>query len=198
MWRSRAFACDSSIHVTPLHPQRDAVIYARLIHMSHVCLIHTCDSSTCVEHMWMGHTCEWGTRVTCEWAYILWYVHTPSWMQWVIHREFVTIYLCASVTCHTCTPPHVCNHAYTLTHTGGVRVQHIATHCNTLQHTATHCNTLQHTATHCNTLQHTATHSHTQEELACSTLQHVATNCNTLQHTATHCNTLTHTGGVSM
>ena len=34
------------------------------------------------------------------------------------------------------------------------RVQHTATHCNTLQHTATHCNTLEHTATHCNTLQH--------------------------------------------
>jgi len=44
------------------------------------------------------------------------------------------------------------------------RVQHTATHCNTLQHTATHCNTPQHTATHCNTLQHTAifaSHLHT-------------------------------------
>ena len=38
------------------------------------------------------------------------------------------------------------------------KLQHTATHCNTLQHTATHCNTLQHTATHCTTLQHTATH----------------------------------------
>jgi len=38
----------------------------------------------------------------------------------------------------------------------GEKVQHTATHCNTLQHTATHCNKLQHTATHCNTLQYTS------------------------------------------
>jgi len=77
------------------------------------------------------------------------------------------------------------------------RLQHSATHCNTLQHTATQfiCSTSQEilrkcatyaylppTATHCNTLQHTATH--------CNTLQHTATHCNTLQHTATHSNKL--------
>jgi len=66
-----------------------------------------------------------------------------------------------------------------------VRLQHTATHCNTLQHTATHCNTLQHTATHCNTLQYTA--------IQCNILQHTATHCNTLHHTATHCNTRKHT-----
>ena len=38
------------------------------------------------------------------------------------------------------------------------KLQHTATHCNTLQNTATQCNTLQHTAQHCNTLQNTATH----------------------------------------
>ena len=75
------------------------------------------------------------------------------------------------------------------------RLQHTATHCNTLQHTATHCNTLQHTATHCNTLQHTATHCNTLsisrwEAGTLLTLQYTATHCNTLQHTATHCNTL--------
>jgi len=48
-----------------------------------------------------------------------------------------------------------------------MRVNHTATHCNTLQLTATH---LQHTATHCNTLQHTAitaTHCNTLYQLAC-------------------------------
>ena len=38
-----------------------------------------------------------------------------------------------------------------------LRLQHTATHCNTLRNTATHCNTLQHTATHCNTATLTAT-----------------------------------------
>jgi len=33
-----------------------------------------------------------------------------------------------------------------------IRLQHTATHCNTLQHTATHCNALQHTATYCNNI----------------------------------------------
>ena len=86
------------------------------------------------------------------------------------------------------------------------RLQHTATHCNTLQHTrygllwrlqhtATHCNTLQHTATHCNTLQHIWISHVTgkfQIDLAmdcfgvCNTLQPTATYCNTLQHTATH------------
>jgi len=71
---------------------------------------------------------------------------------------------------------------------GLVRLQHTATHCNTLQtlqhtaNTATHIIKLQHTATRCDTLQHTATHS--------ITLQHTATRCATLCHTATHCNTL--------
>jgi len=46
------------------------------------------------------------------------------------------------------------------------KLQHTATHCNTLQHTVTHGNTRQHTATHGNTLQHTATH--------CSNLQQPA------------------------
>jgi len=51
-----------------------------------------------------------------------------------------------------------------------------------LQHTATHCNTLQHTAIHCHTLPYTATRG--------NTLQHIATCCNTMHHHATPCNTL--------
>jgi len=101
----------------------------------------------------------------------------------------------------------------------GVRLQHTATHCNTLQHTAMHCNALKRTETHCNMLQHTfaigagnfersgedwdAKNGCFQKGCDCSMLQHTAThynNCNalkhtvtlynTLQHTATHCNTL--------
>jgi len=36
------------------------------------------------------------------------------------------------------------------------KLQHTATHCNTLQHTAPHCNILQHQARYCNTRQHTS------------------------------------------
>ena len=61
-----------------------------------------------------------------------------------------------------------CTHACIISWEASLRLQHTATHCNTLQRTATHCTTLQHTATHCNTLQHTATH------------------CNTLRHARTH------------
>ena len=75
----------------------------------------------------------------------------------------------------------------------GVRLQHTATHCNTLHYSATLCKTClcpppapqnplvyDGSATHCNTLQHTATH--------CNTLEHTTIHCDTLQHTATHCN----------
>ena len=100
----------------------------------------------------------------------------------------------------------------------GIDQHHIITKenntlCNTLQN-----NRLQHTATHCNTLLHTARH-HAQRarEIArhgcslyhnkrqetsfathcntsyCDTLQHTAAPCNTLQHAVTRCNTLQHT-----
>jgi len=58
-----------------------------------------------------------------------------------------------------------------VTNADSLKVQRIATHCNTLQHTATHavftvwtrsrCQTLHHTSIHCNALQYTATHSKT-------------------------------------
>jgi len=80
-----------------------------------------------------------------------------------------------------------------------------------LQHTATHCNTLQHTATHCNTgvfnpadsdLKSQIVHPRpanirysaaSQRILFCKSfmghviLQHTATNCTTLQHTCSFC-----------
>ena len=74
-------------------------------------------------------------------------------------------------------------------HTSWVTCAIYVAHCNTLQHAATHCNTLHYTATHCNILQHTATHG--------NTLQHTATHCNTLQHTATHCIPQGHTSWVT-
>jgi len=102
------------------------------------------------------------------------------------------------------------------------RLQHAATHCNTLQRTATHSYTLQHTASHCDTLRHTATldivdrvstlrleydgifvaepavrgntlQHNVHTATHRNTLQHAATHCNTLQHTVTRCNTLQHT-----
>jgi len=99
------------------------------------------------------------------------------------------------------------------------KLQHTATHCNTLQHrhtyllitthtsktllhTAAHCKhtvTQSHShhherqqdaATHCNKLQHTATHTYLPiTTKAMNTLQHAATRCNALQHAATRCNT---------
>jgi len=54
-----------------------------------------------------------------------------------------------------------------------VRLQHNATHCNTLQHTATHCNSLHLTAPHCNTLQHTATHIQSYRSLLLVFVQRV-------------------------
>jgi len=71
-----------------------------LIHMSHVCLIHTCDPSTCVQHMWMSHTCEWGTRATCEWAAHIWLrlvVDVKESHVWMSHMQMRD-----SFTCHTC------------------------------------------------------------------------------------------------
>jgi len=59
-----------------------------------------------------------------------------------------------------------------------LRVEHTATHCNTLQHTAAHCNTLQHTATHVFQL-------HLQPFL-CGICAESRKHCNTLQHTTTH------------
>ena len=90
-----------------------------------------------------------------------------------------------------------CQGNNTVSHRTGTilsRLQHTATHCNTLEHPATPCNTLQHTATHCNTLQHPATPCNTLQHPAthCNALQRPATPCNTLQHTATPCNTLHH------
>ena len=41
------------------------------------------------------------------------------------------------------------------------KINHTATHCNTLEDTARHYNTLQHTSRHCKTLQHTATQFNT-------------------------------------
>ena len=79
------------------------------------------------------------------------------------------------------------------------KLQHTATHCNTLQHTATHCNALQH-ATHCNTLQHTTTTALSMPAVLSTpnnTLQHTSTLYNT--HCNTHCNTQCNThcnGGV--
>jgi len=75
------------------------------------------------------------------------------------------------------------------------KLQHTATHCNTLQHTAgAHlwhkdcaCNTLPHIVIHCSMLHHTASH--------CITLHFTASHCIALHHTATHCNTLQHTAG---
>jgi len=113
-------------------------------------------------------------------------------------------------------------HCNTPQHTASNTLQHTATHpqhkqtfipnimparalevLSKLQHSATHCNTLQHTATHCNT---TATKANFYVKYYASkslgntikaathrsTPQHTATHRNTLQHTATHCNTLLH------
>jgi len=81
-------------------------------------------------------------------------------------------------------------------------VSHTAAHRNRLQHTATHCNTLRlsrifpcvsHTAAHRNRLERIATHCNTlrfSRRSPC--VSHTAAHCNALQHTATHCVFLGH------
>jgi len=83
-----------------------------------------------------------------------------------------------------------------------LKLQHNASHCNTLHHTASYCNTMQHDARHCNTLQHDATHCNTDiTPWEAQTMQYTATRCNTditpweaqtMQYTATRCNTMQH------
>jgi len=57
--------------------------------------------------------------------------------------------------------------------------------------TSNHSNKLQHAATHCNTLQH-STARNTLDEEAWWALRSNSNHCNKLQHAATHCNTVLH------
>ena len=85
-----------------------------------------------------------------------------------------------------------------------LKLQVIATHCNTLQHTATQAlqgkkitihgnSTHKHTASNCKSLQPTAIHCNKLHLWQVHTHTHTATHYNLLQLTATHCNTLQHT-----
>jgi len=162
------------------------------------CNTHTLQCMTWLIYMRnMTHSCTWHDSFIC----VTWLIYTCDMTHLYVRHDS---YICVTWPIHVCVERarHCNTHTsqrrnYTATH---IRLQHTATHCNTLQHTATHCNThtsqrrnytathirLQHTATHCNTLQHTARY--------CNTLQHTYVtaqqlHCNT-HKTATHCNTL--------
>ena len=134
----------------------------RLIHIRHVSFIWDMSHSypTCLIHTWIGaHFCvPWLMKCLIQIRHILYTKHVifRIWDMSDAYISYIHLNPTSYLTCLICliyetnAPSHVwriffLNNNHVISQ-GTLRclrerVQHTATHCNTLQHTAAHCNT---------------------------------------------------------